>query len=206
MKARDVMNTSLLHLERGTSVAQAAHAMAGQHVGSLIVTAGGYPIGIVTETDLVRLVAHGKNPANTGIEEIMSSPLFSTTPDTDMIHIANTMTANKIKKMPVIEHGRVVGIITQTDVIKHVLHVCSAYNEQMRSGTNKEDPNLAKFITCSVDMFSKVNAGHDNTKHWHMRCLSCGHRFMTEEKAGRLEHTVCPQCGGRIDYDPAPPL
>lgn len=204
MQASDVMTTGVLTQERGGTVLQTAKLMAGQHVGSLIVTAANYPIGIVTETDITKLLAQGHDPARTPVESIMSSPLFSTTPETDLVHIANTMSANNIKKMPVINHGVVVGMITQTDIIRHVLNMCATYTKQ--DTRVKGSPTVQQFIENSGELFTKLRIKDGQAKHWHMRCRQCDYRFMTAEQAGKLEHSHCPNCGGTIEYDPSPPL
>lgn len=204
MNAAEAMTTGLLTQEKGGSVAQTARLMTGQHVGSIIVTAGNYPIGIVTETDITKLIARGEDPAHVTVESIMSSPLFSTTPETDLVHIANTMSMNNIKKMPVIEHGTVVGMITQTDIIRHVLKVCTNYTKE--TPKKREAQTMQQFIENSGELFSKLRIQEGQAKHWHMRCRKCDTRFITEEQAGRLEHTHCPSCGGDIEYDPAPPI
>jgi signal-transduction protein with cAMP-binding, CBS, and nucleotidyltransferase domain/DNA-directed RNA polymerase subunit RPC12/RpoP len=196
------MNQSIVHLERGTTVMDAARNMASQHVGSIIVTAGGYPVGIITETDITRLIATGRDPKLSHIEEIMSSPLFSTSPETELVDIANTMASNRIKKMPVVEHQRVIGMITQTDVIRHVLKVCTQLQENYTKG--EVDP--VSFVKQSSMLYKSVKE-LDHTKHWHMRCMSCGYQFLNDETDdGRLVIQRCPRCGGAIGYDPTPPL
>lgn len=202
LSARNVMNPQVIHIERGTSIKKVTQIMIENHVGSIIVTAGGFPVGILTETDVAKTIADGKNPNETVIEDIMSSPLFSTSPDADITQIANTMSINKIKKMPVVENQRVIGIITQTDIIKHILRVCSHVHEQYSKGkvVTKD------FMTCSAEMFNSVRSSIDHKRNWHMRCADCGHRFLAEEEHGKLLVENCPRCHGHIDYDPTPPL
>jgi len=202
LSAKQIMNPVVIELERGTLVSSAADIMVKRHVGSVIVTAGDYPVGILTETDIAKMISAGKSPITTKVEEIMSSPLFSTTPDADMTQIANTMTSNKIKKMPVVEHQRVIGIITQTDIVKHILRVCSHIHEEYTKGKM----NSIDFATCSAELYSQVRSSVDSTKHWHMRCTSCGHQFLAEERDGKLLVEACPKCNGQIEYDPTPPL
>ena len=202
LTARNIMNTSLVHLEHGTSVNQAALIMANQHIGSIIVTANSYPIGIVTKTSLTKAVASGKDLHKLFLEEIMSSPLFSTSPEADMTEIASTMTINHIKKMPVLEHQRVIGIITQTDIVKHILEVCAHVHEQYKSGKM----NALDFAACSAELYKNVKGNIDAAKHWHMRCSKCGYQFLNEERDGRLTVLACPRCNGAIVYDQSPPL
>jgi CBS domain-containing protein/predicted RNA-binding Zn-ribbon protein involved in translation (DUF1610 family) len=204
IRARDVMSSSLLEVERGMNVTHAARVMAGQHVGSLIVTASGYPVGILTETDITKLIAAGKDPNVVRIEEIMSSPLFSTTPDVDIVQIANSMAANRIKKMPVMEHQRVIGMITQTDIIKHVLRMSSNLTAQY--STERLPDGFEGIAAATSELYNSVKGSMDKTKHWHMRCSTCGQRLMVEERNGKLDMNSCPHCGGTLEYDQAPPI
>jgi signal-transduction protein with cAMP-binding, CBS, and nucleotidyltransferase domain len=171
--------------------------MAAQHVGSIIVAQSGYPIGIVTETDMTKVLASGQDARTLAVDRIMSSPLFSTSPDTDLMEVVNAMTANHIKKMPVVEHQRVIGIITQTDIIKNVLTVTRHLQEQLAAGSI----NTTDYQTRTDAMFRMVQGDLSDTKFWHMRCLSCGFQFTNEETGGKLSHPVCPRCGGQINYD-----
>ena len=202
LTARQIMNPLVIEVDRATPVSDAAAIMVKRHVGSIIVTAGGYPVGILTETDIAKMIALRKSADTTNVDEIMSSPLFSTTPEADMTQIANTMTSNKIKKMPVVEHQRVIGIITQTDIVKHILKVCSHVHEEYTKGKM----NSLDFATCTAELYSQVRKSVDSAKHWHMRCIKCGHQFLAEERDGKLLADVCPRCGGQIEYDPTPPL
>ena len=199
------MNTSILSVERGTTVAQAARIMAGQHVGSIIVTAANYPVGIITETDLTTVIAKGQDPNTLLIEEIMSSPLFSTGPEVDIVQIANTMSANHIKKMPVVEHQRVIGMITQTDIVKHVLRVSSGISSQYKEGSLNA-PSFQFFAAATTDLYNSLKGNMESSKHWHMKCNQCGHRVLVEERDGKLSMSTCPKCGSPLDYDPTPPL
>lgn len=200
--AREIMNTNVVHLERGISMAAAAQIMVERHVGSIIITASSYPIGILTENDITRIISMNLDPTTTKVEDFMSSPLFSTTPDTDMTQIANTMTVNRIKKMPVLEHQRCIGIITQTDIIKHILRVCSQIHDEYTKGKMSS----MDFATCSSELYGTFKNSFDAAKHWHMLCKQCGNKFLDEEREGKLVIESCPKCHGQLEYDPTPPI
>lgn len=201
--ARDIMNTAVVHLEKDENVQKAAHIMAEKHVGSIIITTAGYPIGIVTETDIVKVMANGTNPSQVRVQDIMSSPLFSTTPDEDVLAVAATMSGSRIKKMPVMERQRVIGVITQTDIVHYALHAIQSIHQQYHEGRLSE----LEFSKRAAELFSTVPRLPDAVKHWHMRCQSCGFRFLAdEEKGGKLSVSSCPRCEGAIAYDLSPPL
>ena len=201
--AREIMNTAVVHLEKDKTVQDAAHSMAEHRVGSIIITAGGYPVGILTETDVVHVVAGGTNGSQVQVHDVMSSPLFSTTPDEDVLIVASTMTGSKIKKMPVMERQRVIGIITQTDIVHYALHAIQSIHQEYHEGRISE----TDFAKRAAELFSTVPRLPDAIKHWHMRCKSCGFQFLADEqKGGSLSVNSCPRCGGGIAYDLSPPL
>ncbi len=195
--ARHIMSPNSVQLDRSTTVKDAAASMAAQHVGSIIVASGGFPVGIVTETDMTKFLATGIDPRIITVERIMSSPLFSTGPDADLMEVVNTMTANHIKKMPVIEKQQVIGMITQTDIIKNVLTVTKHLEEQLAAGSI----NTKDYTTRTDTLYRAVQQDLSDVKHWHMRCLSCGLEFTNEERNGQLQNQTCPRCNGQITYD-----
>mgnify|MGYP000597035983 CR=1 FL=1 len=202
LTARDIMTPAVVSLERGSSARDAAILMTHRGVGCLIVTVGGYPVGIITETDLVRVLSQDQSASQVPIEQIMSSPLFSTTPEADVIAIANTMTANRIKKMPVLERQHIIGIITQTDVVKFALRTISSLQTEFTEG--KIGAN--EFAARSKEIFVSVPHIPAAAKEWHMKCNSCHNQFLAEETNGKLNRESCPKCNGEISYDLTPPL
>jgi CBS domain-containing protein len=106
-------------VEEGLTVAFAANVMKERARGSLIVVDDGKPIGIVTERDLVRrVIAEDKSISATKIGDIMSSPLISVGPEATISSAANVMYKNGIRRLPVIEEGRLLGIVTSTDLAR----------------------------------------------------------------------------------------
>jgi signal-transduction protein with cAMP-binding, CBS, and nucleotidyltransferase domain len=105
-------------IERGLTVALAARMMKERARGSLIVVDDRKPIGIITERDLVRrIIAEDKSIATT-VGDIMSEPLISVGPEATVSSAANVMYKNGIRRLPVIEEGRLLGIVTSTDLAR----------------------------------------------------------------------------------------
>ena len=106
-------------VERGLTAAFAASVMKERARGSLVVVDRGKPIGIITERDLVRrIIAENKNPATTKVGDIMSEPLISVGPEATISAAANVMYKNAIRRLPVIEEGRLLGMVTSTDLAR----------------------------------------------------------------------------------------
>ncbi len=106
-------------VEKGLNVMYAAGIMKERARGSLIVVDAGRPVGIVTERDIVRrLVAEGRSATATKVGDIMSTPLISVGPEATVSAAVKIMYENGIRRLPVIENDRVIGIITSTDLAR----------------------------------------------------------------------------------------
>jgi CBS domain-containing protein len=91
------------------------------HIGALVIVSGsGEVVGILTERDiLVDVVATGKSAENVKVEDAMTSEIITVNPNKTLEEAADIMTENKIKKLPVIEDGSLVGMITATDLVAY---------------------------------------------------------------------------------------
>jgi len=109
----------VLEIEGSASVFEAVKRMVEANVGSLLVTEDGEVAGIVTERDYLRRVAlEGRTDKETPVREIMSSPLVVVTPQTTVDECMALMTDRRIRHVPVVDDGRVVGIVSIGDVVK----------------------------------------------------------------------------------------
>jgi CBS domain-containing protein len=110
---------ALYRIDAESSVLDAVRAMVEANVGSLLVTKAGAITGIVTERDYLRRVTlEGRDERETPVREIMSSPLIAVTPDTSLDECMALMTERRIRHLPVVEAGDVVGVVSIGDVVK----------------------------------------------------------------------------------------
>ena len=109
----------LLKIEANASILEAVEQMVEANVGSLLVTKSGEVTGIVTERDyLRRVVVEGRTDRETPVREIMSSPLIVVTPQTSVDECMALMTNRRIRHLPVVDAGKVAGIVSIGDVVK----------------------------------------------------------------------------------------
>ena len=119
LKVKDVMVTDLVTVEADISVKKAVKVMNDFEIGCLIVVEKGQAIGIVTERDVLkRIVVEGRNPEETLVRDIMSKPLIVVDPETSLKEAIEVMFKHKIKKLPVIDGGKLVGLVTFTDIAR----------------------------------------------------------------------------------------
>jgi CBS domain-containing protein len=119
-KVKDIMTKMVVTIEADKSVAEATALMTKNNVSNLIVMDGISPIGIVTERDFVRKVLAKNKLPTINISEIMSSPLRVIDPDAPIKEAARKMIRKGIRRLPVIQDNKLVGIITTTDIAKQL--------------------------------------------------------------------------------------
>lgn len=116
---REIMTPSIISVEGSSTVSEAAKVMVEREVGSVIVTEGNRPVGILTERDILkRVVVRGLDPLKTKVREVMSSPLVTVSTDAYIVDAGRMMAEKNIRRLLVVEGDRPVGIITQKDVFR----------------------------------------------------------------------------------------
>ena len=117
MTVADVMTKSVVSVDASITVNEAAKMMEDAKVGAVIVMENNTPVGIVTDRDFAVKVAAHAYMISSPVKQIMSSPLFSINSDESVRTAADLMHDRGIRKLPVIDDGKVVGIITATDIV-----------------------------------------------------------------------------------------
>ncbi len=111
-----IMTKIVVSLESGKTIYDASVLMAKKKVGSLVVTSKGKPFGIVTKGDLVKGISTGISFKNVSLGEFATRPLIYASSRQTIEEVADLMIKNKIRKLPVIQQGKIVGIVTVTDL------------------------------------------------------------------------------------------
>ena len=119
VRISEVMNTSIVSVDSSITATDAAKMMEDTDVGAVIVFENGIPAGIVTDRDFaIKITAHSY-PIDTPIRRIMSSPLISIDSESDLWTASDLMSTRKVRKLPVIDNDKVVGILTSSDIVNH---------------------------------------------------------------------------------------
>ena len=118
MKLREIMTNSVVRINPEESVAVAARTLARHNIGMLPVCGGdGRLCGVVTDRDLVtRCIAAGRLPASTPVREVMTTNVVSARPDMDTGAAAYLMGRQRIRRLPVLENGRLCGMVSLGDL------------------------------------------------------------------------------------------
>jgi CBS domain-containing protein len=133
LKIRDVMTSPVVTQRMNSTVSEAASTMCAHNIGSLvIVDSKGKPVGIVTERDMLRkIIMTNTNPTATEIDRIMSRPIITGHPKMDLEEAANLMIKKEIKRLPITESGKLVGMITLTDIVGSHPQLVSALEQSL---------------------------------------------------------------------------
>ncbi len=114
----DAMTSSVITADPKTTVADAAVLMSRFKIGSLVIKSETGPLGIITESDIIeKVVAKNLLASDINIGQIMTKNLILIDPGSELNHAARLMAKNSIRRLPVVNKGILVGILTSTDVL-----------------------------------------------------------------------------------------
>lgn len=119
-RIRDVMTSQLVTLPPEATLVEAAAKMLDHGIGDVLVVADGRLYGIVTDRDIVlRAVAAGRVAQETAVAEVCSVDVTCVSPDEDAERVASLMRIRSVRRMPVVEDGELVGVVSLGDLAMH---------------------------------------------------------------------------------------
>ena len=168
----ELMSKNPVTVRPDAMVSEAAGLIRDKGVGSLIVVDGQTAVGIVTERDLVtKVMASGRSLTGTRVRDVMSTPLVSIHPHMETVEAAQRMAKLKIRRLAVVDSGKLIGLITENDILRIWPQLIEVTREYERAGLMAEQKGIE---------------GH---------CEACG-IFSTDLRAeGGL--LACPECRER---------
>ena len=118
-KVRDIMTKNVVKSDKDSTIYDLARLMDQNRIGCIVIAEDDKPIGIVTERDIIaKCLAKEINPREVKAKDIMSSPVITIEPDVEMLEAAKVMVSRMIRRLPVVENNKLVGIITTSDMIR----------------------------------------------------------------------------------------
>lgn len=118
----DVKGYQVWSISPDATVYAALELMAGKNVGALVVCEEGQLVGMISERDYARkVILHGKSSKQTRVREIMSSPVYSVGPEQTIRECMQLMSGKHIRHLPVVDQGKVVGVISIGDVVDEII-------------------------------------------------------------------------------------
>lgn len=154
MKISEIMTKAAVSDSAGDSVAEASRRMHEQQTGSLLVMDGENLVGIITERDVLKVVARGLDPKTTPIKEVMTTDVITIAPNTRLKEAAQLMASKWIRHLPVCEGPKVVGIISQRDltgVLAEALNEPEALHQLVESSSLVRERRLKRIEAGDLD-------------------------------------------------------
>lgn len=120
MKVKDIMSRNIAQVAPYASVFDAAQLMQKHNIGSVPVCNNEKVVGILTDRDIVvRNIAGGQDPKSTRVEDVMSVDITTVTPDTEVAQAGKVMAQKQIRRIPVTDNDRLVGMVAIGDIAIH---------------------------------------------------------------------------------------
>ncbi len=133
-------------IDAGATVARAAMFMCRDEVGSCIVLQGNLPAGIVTEEDInCKVVAKDRKPGSVFVKEIMSTPLITVSAEKNVDDAAHMMIKHRVRRLPVVEGTKVIGIVT----VRDILAISTEVNDLMADLVEINREEIVQIGVCS---------------------------------------------------------
>ena len=120
-KAADIMTTNVITVKKDMLLTDVIALLLRWHISAMpVVDHEDKMVGIVSEIDLVNLTFDG-NAADTTVEEVMVTDIISFSPSTQLADLVQTFSKRHLRRVPIIENGKVVGIVSRRDILREML-------------------------------------------------------------------------------------
>ncbi len=139
---KDIMTKEVITIDVNKTVFDAAELMSNKGVGCVIVLVQGFPVGIITERDMVKRVVAKRSSIDQKVTEVMTKTLITVEPETSLKEAARVMSSNGIRRLPVLKNNKLVGIVVATDFVRNVGKKTTT--EEILSALGKSPTNAAK--------------------------------------------------------------
>jgi CBS domain-containing protein len=121
-QVQDIMTSRVVVVSPSSSAIQAARLMTDHRLSCLVVVENDRPVGIITERDFVsKIVVAKKDAERVSVKEIMSNRLVTVSPEASIKEASRLLRENSIRRLPVVEGERLVGIVTVTDFVSSIV-------------------------------------------------------------------------------------
>jgi len=128
LEIRDIMVQKVITVEASASLKETVDLLNKHEIGCLVVCKNQLPVGILTERDLLkRVLANAPELQQMGVEQVMSTPVWTGKPDMEIAEAVGLMIERRIKKLPIIDEEKLVGLVTLTDILRFQPQLIRAY-------------------------------------------------------------------------------
>jgi len=142
VKVKEIMKRDVVTCGPDVTISHVARVMSNNKIGSVVVVEDEKPIGIVTDSDIVNLVARGRNPKEMKVKDLEMKKLITMNPEENMLEAAKIMVENDIKRIPIVENEKLVGIVSEKDILVVSPEIIEVLSEKLKmkvEGVRKPD-------------------------------------------------------------------
>ncbi len=120
---RSIMSKNVLTIAEDATVHEAAKSMSNKLFSCIVVTKNKRPLGIITERDLIkRIIVKSHNAKKVLVKDLMSKPVVTVPPESDLVPTGELMKKKKVRRFPVTDdNGKLVGLVTETDILEGII-------------------------------------------------------------------------------------
>ena len=138
MLVSEIMTRNVKTVRLDTTVREVIATMLSKEIGSIVVVQGERPVGIITERDILRAVMTSSIPIESFLaKDVMSTPLITINARASIDEATRLMKTKRVKKLVVVDDGKLAGILTHTDVVYHVPEMFRTLEELLRPRRNR---------------------------------------------------------------------
>ncbi len=142
VKVKDVMKRFVVTAGPEITLDEAAKIMTRNRVGSVVIVKKGdtAPLGLITNEDIVKAVAEGKNPANVKVSDVKMRDFIYVSPDDDINDVTKKMIKTGVKRIPVMEKGKLVGMVSEKEIILVAPEMLRVLSEKLKMRVEAVSP------------------------------------------------------------------
>ena len=134
VKVKDIMKKRVITVDSDVSISDVAKIMTNNRIGSVIVMKKLKPVGIVTDDDIVGVIAQGKNPKKVKVRNLPQTKkkFVTATPNEDVLKITRRMIRNGVKRIPVLSGGKLIGIVSDKEILLTAPELIDVISEKLK--------------------------------------------------------------------------
>ena len=143
VKVKEVMKKNVITADPNLKMSDIAKIMTNNRVGSVVVMKNKKPVGIVTDSDIVTIVAKGKSPSSVKVKEVEKrrGGFIKAGPDESVMAVARKMRKTGVKRVPIIEKGKLLGMISDKEILLVSPELLNIMSEKLKMRVeNVADP------------------------------------------------------------------
>lgn len=132
LSVKNIMSTNLVTFKEGDLVSEVCKAMAKNKISCVLIVKRGRPVGVISERDIVRKInARQRFSKDVSAGVVMSARLKSVEQSESIFEAVKIMRKNRIRRLPVMKRGRLVGLVTETDILRATTNLFKFLNESL---------------------------------------------------------------------------